>query len=224
MKKTLSAEKYRLIHTKTIGNFNVNSVHLSAISKLNGDINNKKILDIGCGNGELLFLLQQRGADIYGIDYDRKSVLEAQKRTGEYQKIELQTLTEINHPDNFFDIIYCIGTIGYLSLKDMRSFLDYVYRILKPDGSVIIRTSTKINKTGAFILKIKNKNYQSNTNFYTIREYDTIIKNVGFKTEHCYRSMDLDIGKLSLLKRILYLLLSFFLSSTWIHLKKQTKK
>lgn len=220
MNKTLSAEKYQLIHTKTVGNFSINPVHRSAISKLKGNITNKKILDIGCGNGELLFLLQQKGADIYGIDYDKKSVIEAQKRTNEYEKIKLQTLTEINHPGNFFDVIYCIGTIGYISLKDMGFFLDYIYRILKPGGSVIIRTSTKINMVGTTLLKIKNRNYQSNTNFYTTKEYQEIIKRTEFKIEYCYRSMDVDFSKLSFLKIILYKILSFFLSSTWIHLKK----
>lgn len=220
MSKTLSAQKYQLIHTKTIGNFSINSVHHSAVSKLEGDITNKRILDIGCGNGELLFLLKQKGADIYGIDYDEKSIMEAQKRTNEYQKIKLQTLTEIDHPDNFFDVIYCIGTIGYLSVKDMKYFLDYIYRILKPGGSVIIRTSTKINRIGAFILKIKNKNYQSNTNFYTMKEYNKIIESTGLKTEYSYRSMDVNLETLPFSKKILYRLLSFFLSSTWIHLKK----
>ena len=129
---------YKLLHK-------LNPIRLEYIlSKCN--INNKKVLDIGCGGGILSEQLYKHGAKVTGIDSSSKSISIARQHAKQQEyKINYinKSIFEINDIDSF-DIIICfemiehidkpdklIKKINELSIKKSSLFLSTINRNLK---------------------------------------------------------------------------------------------
>jgi 2-polyprenyl-3-methyl-5-hydroxy-6-metoxy-1,4-benzoquinol methylase len=118
---------------------------------LNKDI---KIMDIGCGNGALLFELIKIGfSNLKGMDYSEKSIelacnIKKHKITQGEKLCEniLFYKEDINNPTNnsdFFDVIHDKGTFDAFMLNKNNSFLNYAnYLNMKmKDKSILIISS-----------------------------------------------------------------------------------
>jgi toxoflavin synthase len=57
-------------------------LHFTAVEELLGDLNKKRILEIGCGDGLFSRLLAKRGATVVGYDRARQKIAGAQARVG----------------------------------------------------------------------------------------------------------------------------------------------
>lgn len=96
-------------------------VLLKAIS--NENLNGKKVLDIGCGGGDISFSLAERGADVIGIDMSdsmldtangrKKKMPEDIKNKIQFYKENILELSE-GIKKQKFDYIIAFGLIGYL--------------------------------------------------------------------------------------------------------------
>lgn len=94
-----------------------------------------EFVDIGCGEGRFVRMLQERGLSGIGIDPVTKLIDEAQNRDpdGQYQTGFGENL---EFEDGRFDL-----TISYLSLidiEDFRTAIQEMTRVTKPGGSVLI--------------------------------------------------------------------------------------
>tara|TARA_R100001015_G_C4634312_1_gene200581 strand:- start:1105 stop:1797 length:693 start_codon:yes stop_codon:yes gene_type:complete len=98
------------------------------------DIKNKKILDIGCGNGEISKNLKDLGNDVYGVDASES----AKKHLGDnFFKVDLQN-DMYPFEDNTFDVVFSKSVIEHL--QDPDHMLKEAYRVLKKGGVVITMT------------------------------------------------------------------------------------
>ena len=93
------------------------------------------ILDIGCGEGITLEKLIKRfpNKDIRGIDYIQKNV-EICKKHG--LPVEYGSVYNLKIDDNSVDCVIFLEVIEHLS--DYRKALREIYRVLKPNGSLIL--------------------------------------------------------------------------------------
>ena len=102
--------------------------------KLFKGVKNKKILDIGCGNGEISKNLQALGNEVYGID--------ASESAREYIKDKLVKvdIQKDTYPfdDNTFDVVFSKSVIEHLHEPD--HMLKEAYRVLKKGGTIITMT------------------------------------------------------------------------------------
>lgn len=117
--------------------------------KLFGDLDGKKVLDIGCGNGRSLKYISDRGADeLWGIDISPKQI----ERTGKYllsQGIHANLICspmedECGIPKEYFDFVYSVFGIGWTS--DLNKTLRQIYSYLKKGGELIFSWSHPIHK------------------------------------------------------------------------------
>lgn len=107
--------------------------------KLVGDVQGKKILDFGCGNGWVSVMYAQQGAEVWGFDISgeliekaRKSVQE--KGLGDRIILEKMAAENLSFDDNFFDLV--VGS-AILHHTELDVTLRHVARVLKPDGKAI---------------------------------------------------------------------------------------
>lgn len=107
--------------------------------------NQRRILDLGCSYGYLLKIFKNHGWETYGVEMSSSAASFARDKLG--LTIMESNVEDANFPDESFDVITLIDTLYYM--QNPRSVLKSVYRLLRPDGLVIIRN---INRT--FILKL----------------------------------------------------------------------
>ncbi len=100
---------------------------------IEGQGNNRKVLDVGCGDGRRVSWLIRYGYDVYGNEISADACKIA---AGNGIKIFNGTLEEANYPSDFFDII--IFSQVFEHLHDPQKALQECYRILKKDGILII--------------------------------------------------------------------------------------
>lgn len=145
------------------------------------DFQNKSVLDIGCGRGELLLYALKRDAQkVVGIDYSQSAkdycdqilnTLEAIKRS----KVNAQVMDakKLEFPDQSFDIVVMLDVVEHLHAWELEVALKEAHRVLKSDGLLIAHTSP--NKfmmdvvrffVAPFGIKLKSNEFHVNEQTY----------------------------------------------------------
>ncbi len=96
----------------------------------------KRTLDIGCGIGYLLSIIDEFTADSVGIDISRTSLIDARR----YTQASLTVADAVRLPfaDNVFDCIILADVIEHL--PDDRQSLKEIVRVSQPNALLIIST------------------------------------------------------------------------------------
>jgi len=98
----------------------------------------EKVLDLGCGNGRLLQLFQNKKIDYIGVDNSEKLIEIAKKK---YPKAKFQVADALSlpFPANYFEKIYSIAVFHHIPSQELRlQFLKEAKRVLKKDGFLIL--------------------------------------------------------------------------------------
>lgn len=104
-----------------------------------------KAVDIGCGSGRHMALLEDSGiAEVYGTDYSLNA-LEICRDAGYPLVINCEN-RNLPFAGETFDIAVAWGSLHYSSKDEMRSMLDEVMRVIRRDG-VLFATLRRDNDT-----------------------------------------------------------------------------
>ncbi|PSB42853.1 SAM-dependent methyltransferase [Cyanosarcina cf. burmensis CCALA 770] len=111
-----------------------------------GDVQGKKILDLGCGAGENSVYFAKKGALCMAADYSPGMVevaLDLAAKNG--VKIEGRTMdaSALDCPDNSFDFVYAANLLHHL--PDPRAAILEMHRVLKPGGKACFWEPLKHN-------------------------------------------------------------------------------
>lgn len=94
-----------------------------------------RLLDVGCGSGGLLYVMQNLGWEVVGIDPDPGAIEAAARRGFEVSRA---TLEEAAFPDGSFDVITMSHVIEHV--PDPEATLKESLRVLRPGGWLSIAT------------------------------------------------------------------------------------
>jgi SAM-dependent methyltransferase len=98
-------------------------------------LSSPRLLDIGCAHGFMLEAARQRGWRPVGIEISPAASIARQRGFFVYDR----PLEDLNIPDGTFDAITAIDVLEHIA--DVKGFIAELYRILKPDGVLLIVTS-----------------------------------------------------------------------------------
>jgi len=110
------------------------------------DYDNKKILDLGCGNGDLSIYLGKKGANVVGIDYSKNAIRIAQKKLSKEKKLigKVKFLNmdanKIKFNKNIFDMVISIDVFEHLYPEELEKVMKKISNILKRNGELLVHT------------------------------------------------------------------------------------
>ncbi|MBI5887052.1 MAG: bifunctional 2-polyprenyl-6-hydroxyphenol methylase/3-demethylubiquinol 3-O-methyltransferase UbiG [Deltaproteobacteria bacterium] len=125
----------------------INPLRFGYFSGHAGELNNARVLDVGCGGGLLAERFADAGASVTGIDLSPVAIAAAKKHaassglTIDYRVASPSAITEKDGL-GLFDIIVCAEVLEHVD--DLETFLAATLTMLKPNGLFFFGT---INKT-----------------------------------------------------------------------------
>jgi len=108
----------------------------------------ERILEAGCGTGNLALKIKERCGKVIGIDNSQEA-LEIYRKKDPNAKLFLANLREeLPFPDNYFDKIASNNTLYIIPKEKQLDTLKELYRILKPEGKIVLANLKKGWKSG----------------------------------------------------------------------------
>lgn len=143
--------------------------------------NSKKVLDVGCGTGQLVRYFQNHGFNAYGIDNSRIALKKAHQKN-KAEKLILSPATKLPFKNETFDFLCAISLIEHLNKNGAEEFLKETKRILKKGGHLFLVTpnfATPIRH----VVGLNWFAYKDPThiNFYTPKKLSAHLLKMGFK-------------------------------------------
>lgn len=125
------------------------------VDQVGGRIEDRSILDAGCGTGLVGAQLGKLGArNIVGLDIS-PGMLEVARKTGSYGLLEEADLSKpIDKPDGTFDAVICVGTLtrGHVG---PRPVLEEFARIVKAGGAIVATVLEEVWESGGFRAEVE---------------------------------------------------------------------
>ena len=145
----------------------------------------EKILDLGCGTGDLSLLIQKSGAAVMGVDSSPEMIEAAKKKYSEVN-FAIQNAENLNFKAEF-DAVFSNAVLHWV--KDHPAMIKSVHRSLKKAGRFIAEMGGK-NNVGQLLHALKQvleqHGYPEQANkkvwfFPALGEYTYLLEKHGFK-------------------------------------------
>lgn len=107
------------------------------IEQLCGPLAGRRVLDIGCGRGQLLQELAARGAQVAGIDIDEDG-LEAARQELPGARFHKGSARQLPLPDASVHIAVFLNSLHHMESGDMLPALAEAARVVGAGGSVLV--------------------------------------------------------------------------------------
>ncbi|MBS7526084.1 methyltransferase domain-containing protein [Fusibacter paucivorans] len=145
----------------------------------------EKILDLGCGTGDLTQKIAESGAEVVGIDASEAMVLRAQQK---YSSISFSVMDATALAfETAFDAVFSNAVLHWVLEKER--VLESIYQVLKPGGRMVVEFGGKdncsqINQRIIENIEARGYTYQFPWYFPSIGEYAQLLERVGFEVSY----------------------------------------
>jgi ubiquinone/menaquinone biosynthesis C-methylase UbiE len=110
-----------------------------------------RVLDVGCGRGDIALYLGKNLNEVFGIDYSKEAIGIANSIKNNFSKsmqkkvhFMVMNIKKLSFPDNYFDVVICIDVLEHLYKEEAEYALREMKRVLKKNGILFLQTG--INK------------------------------------------------------------------------------
>lgn len=172
------AERYDKWYETSLGRY-VDTTEKELIFSL---LESKKglALDLGCGTGNYTFELKNRGFEVVGLDISKEMLRIAKNKMPEILFVRGDAYL-LPFKDNTFDLVLSVTMFEFI--KKPENVLKEIYRILKPEGEIVIGT---MNAKSLWFLFKRLKSIFKETayryaRFYTVSELKNLLEKENFR-------------------------------------------
>jgi 2-polyprenyl-6-hydroxyphenyl methylase/3-demethylubiquinone-9 3-methyltransferase len=141
------------------------------------DLENKMLLDAGCGTGWFSKAACEKGANVFSMDLGEKLLQKVAEKCNSHRVVG--SILEIPFPDNTFDYVISSEVIEHV--PEPYKAIHEIYRVLKPGGIMVISTPNKFWKWTLWIANIfKLRPYQGLENWSGFFQLKKEVNKTGF--------------------------------------------
>lgn len=135
----------------------------------------QRVLDIGCGNGEFLQILQAAGHDAVGVDIDPGMVQQCREQG--LTAYEADVLTWLPTQAGQYDAIFSSNVIEHLDAKTVQAIVEGAYHALRPGGLLLLGTP---NPESAIVQLYEYWRDPTHVRLYSRQLLEFFLDNAGF--------------------------------------------
>jgi len=109
-----------------------------------------KVLDVGCGRGEILRHCARLGADAYGIDYAlvavklSQDVIRNETNSPGKTAVAQSDAKRLPFPTGYFDRVLMFDVVEHLHPWELHEALTEIHRVMKPNVRFIVHTAPNV--------------------------------------------------------------------------------
>lgn len=133
-----------------------------------------KILDIGCGRGEITHYCFQQGAKVIGLDFSQEAIKIARKT---YSQVFFFHQDVFKYqPKTKFSLIIMLDFIEHVPKRKFTALLKKCYHWLEKEGQILIHTNERKQEEAPGV-----PFHPTHINLLTTQELKEALENCGFK-------------------------------------------
>jgi 2-polyprenyl-3-methyl-5-hydroxy-6-metoxy-1,4-benzoquinol methylase len=159
--------------------------------------NGKRVLDAGCGTGDLLDDLQQRGFEVEGAEIAPEAAASTRAKGHTVHEGAFETLSSATR----YDAVLFISVLSHAS--DPQAMLEHARRLLAPGGVVIIRSGNDFNPLQSVLANDKAHGEYwvtaDHQHYFSFDSVGRLLDAAGF--DLAYQQSDFPIEMLALMGR-----------------------
>lgn len=142
--------------------------------------NPKNMLDVGCGNGNILRIINKMlNTNLYGIDISENMIVESKKVLGTSVNLTVGDAESLPYDDEQFNVVLCNASFYHFPNPDIA--LQEIYRVLKKDGILILGDSTgPFDLCTKIINKLLKNTKLGHYRFYNKKKITSLMESAGF--------------------------------------------
>lgn len=137
------------------------------------------LLDVSCGNGELLSRLTDTPLHLCGVDFSPKMIKEARKRLGDKARLEVESAEHLPFADASVDVLTCTFAFHHYTHPDI--VLKEFYRVMKPGAAMLIADPFVPQPIRGLLNPLLRFSNNGDYHIYGKKEMNRIEEMAGFK-------------------------------------------
>ena len=178
-------ETYERWRQTTLGSV-TQARELEVVFDLAGPLRDRRLLDVGCGDGIYLVEAARRGAVASGVDISEAMLIVARRRAADAAvaiDLHLGDVQALPFGDDAFDIVFAVTVLCFVS--DPQQAVGEMSRVLAPGGRLVIGDLGKWNTWAAWrrLRSWLGSTTWRHTSFRSARQLTNLIHGAGLQPE-----------------------------------------
>lgn len=146
-----------------------------------------RMLDLGCGSGNFLYAMRERGWKTHGVELSKQAAELGKECAG--LDIFPGNLLDANFPDEHFD--YIRANHSFEHIANPNEVLDEIGRILKPSGKLMLGVPNIAGLNAKIFRKywwylgapVHTFNYSAKTLSHMLRKHGFVVERVAYNSD-----------------------------------------